>query len=554
MMPTNFREERLNQLLNECQNTVIEQILQPFGLSMAMFDDKDGGGVNTIHNARKGVYATQNEKEKFEQRGEYNSTKYHSHPGYVKENRDISVAKKEGTLIDDYTGQKIAPGEKVDLDHTIAAKTAHDDAGVYLAGLDPSDLVNDPSNLHATNSTINRSKKQKSMEQFIEDWKKNQPARQAKIKDLSAKEKLTEKEKKELEKLQNLEAFSPEQAMEIEKTAKRQYEKAVNKYYKSGKFAKSVAQDAAKTALTTAIQQALGKLLVVFAQSTFHEIKMFIKERTSSAQSIFEDIKQRLQRVFNTIIEKLKSWKEIAIDLKDGLLAGLFSSLITTFINVFATTAKRFIRAIREGIRSIIQSFKILFFRPKDMTQEEALKIVVKSLSGVFITTVGIIAETSLNAFLQGIPVIGQFSSIITPVLLGMMSGISIALISYLVDILFDLSHKSEREFESLLKLSDIQIQYASSLNEIADSFFQSAQGFSQLLKGNNIVMDLNQAMLFSNANIIEAGQMVFKQSGNAVNDRKMLVEDSIKQKNELSDLEREIHETQEWIKEKKQK
>ena len=281
---------------------------------------------------------------------------------------------------------------------------------------------------------------------------------------------------------------------------------------------------------------------------------MFIKERTSSAQSIFEDIKQRLQRVLNIIIEKLKSWKEIAIDLKDGLLAGLFSSLITTFINVFATTAKRFVRAIREGIRSIIQSFKILFFRPEGMTQEEALKFVIKSLSGVFITTVGIIAETSLNAFLQGIPVIGQFSSIITPVLLGMMSGISIALVSYLVDILFDLFHKSEREFDSLLNLSDIQTQYASRLNEIADSFLQSAQGFSQLIKSNNIVMDLNQALLFSNATMIEARQMVSEQSGSAVNDRKMLVDDSNKQKNELSDLEQEFHETQKWIKEKKQK
>ena len=44
------KEQRLQQLFVECQQQVISQIIGPFGLSQAMFEDRSGGNVTTEHN------------------------------------------------------------------------------------------------------------------------------------------------------------------------------------------------------------------------------------------------------------------------------------------------------------------------------------------------------------------------------------------------------------------------------------------------------------------------------------------------------------------------
>lgn len=550
--PSNFKEQRLQQLIDECQKTVLEQIIQPFGLSMAMFNDKDGGDVDTVHNVRKGVYATEKEKEKYDNRGEYNSSEYHSHKNYKKKNAEVKEQKESGNLQDAYTGKNVSPNSKVDLDHTISAKEAHDDAGAYLAEKNTKDLVNQASNLNATNSTINRAKKQKTTEEFIKDWEKKRPERQKKIEELSQKTQLTDKERKELEKLKKLEEFSPEEARKIEKAARKAYEKEINKYYKSGKFIKNTAKAAGMTAAKTAIQQAVGMLLVEFAQASFHEVKMFFKERSTSSKNIFKDIKDRLANVMSKVLEKLKKWKEIAQTMADGFLSGFFSSLVTTFINIFATTAKKFVRAIREGIRSLVQSFKLLFFRPQDMSEEDALKTVIKSLSGVFITTVGIAAETALNTFLQSVPVIGQFASVITPVLLGILSGISIALVSYLVDSLFDLFHKTEREFDSLLKISNLAIANGESIEIVFNNYIAMGRNFEEMQRQYDNVITSNTDIKKVYKDILDNNLHVLQSNSKVIGKQKAFIEGSSNHKTIVEKVSVSVNETEKWLNKKR--
>lgn len=45
-----MRDERLQKLFSDCQQQVISQIIGPFGLSVAMFEDRNGGNVTTVHN------------------------------------------------------------------------------------------------------------------------------------------------------------------------------------------------------------------------------------------------------------------------------------------------------------------------------------------------------------------------------------------------------------------------------------------------------------------------------------------------------------------------
>lgn len=484
--PSSYQERRLQQLFDECRDSVINQIIGPFGLSIAMFDDKDGGGVNTIHNVRGGVYASDVEKQRYNERGEYISTDYHADPAYINKNRENSEKQDRGQLVDDYTGNKVSINTSMDLDHSYSAKNIHDDPGRVLAGIEGKDLANKKTNLHATNSSINRSKGAKTMDQFIKDWEKGRGERQAKITELSSKDKLSDKECKELKKLKSLEEFSPDEAKRIADGAKKQYDKQVNnRYYTSGKFAKSMAKDAASTAVRTAIQQALGSVLIEFAKASFTEMKLFIRERKDSVINIFEDISSRLRRVMDRVIAKLRDWKEIATDLKDGLLSGLLASLTTTLVNVFATTAKRFVRAIREGFRSIVQAFKLLFFRPIEMTEDEALKLAVKALAGVVVTTIGIVAETSINSFLQTVPVVGQFASIVTPVLIGIVSGIGIALISYYVDSVFRIFQLSEENFKCICQSAALQENTMIISNKVAEQIIQMGNCYVDMIESN---------------------------------------------------------------------
>ena len=496
--PANFREQRLNQLFDECRNTILEQIMMPFGLSMIMFEDQDGGNINTIHNVRNGVFATVEEKEKFMKREPYDPHPYHDgNAKYRNFKKGSKEAQASGQLTDKYTGNPIDPGVQYHVDHVIPSEFIHNDAGVILAESNQTDLANNTANLAVTNPSINCSKNNKTMEQFVADWEKNRPERLQKIKELQSKgDNLTEAERKELSSLENIEEFSPEKAKKVAEEAKKQYEKTINKdYYTSKKFLKSAAKDIGMTAVKTALQQAIGKLLVEFVRACFHEIKMLIKER-DKIKNVFEDLKVRMKRILNKMIEKLKNWKDIAADLRDGLLAGAFASLTTTLINIFATTAKRFVRAIREGFRSLVQTFKLLFFRPADMTAEDAMKAIIKSLSSVFITTVGIAAEAALNTFIQGIPVLGQFASIITPVLIGIMSGISIALVSYLVDIGFDIFNKSERDFNNFLKIADTQMEVAEKWDQMLTVYVSNAETFSAMVERGDVIISTNDQIL----------------------------------------------------------
>jgi len=49
-----LRERRISELLESCRTQTLAQITGPFGLSPAMFDDKQGGNVTTTHNFEKG--------------------------------------------------------------------------------------------------------------------------------------------------------------------------------------------------------------------------------------------------------------------------------------------------------------------------------------------------------------------------------------------------------------------------------------------------------------------------------------------------------------------
>ena len=355
------------------------------------------------------------------------------------------------------------------------------------------------------------------MEKFIQDLEEKKEERRERIKELEGKDALTKDESDELNKLQQQEEFDPEIARKLDRQARKAIEKAESKAYykfikkdKNGKihlskFAKNQLKDGGKEAARNAIRAALGELLVVLVNQTFIEVKAVIKERKQATENVFVEIQNRLKRVVAKVLAKLKQWKENLKNMAEGFISGFCSSLVTTLINVFATTAKRFVRAIREGIFSLIKAFKILFFRPAEMPEEEAMKTVIKLLSGVAVTTLGIAAETAVNTFIQSVPLVGQFASIITPAVMGILTGIAIALISYYVDMVFHFAKMREETFKELLNAGKLQGVYAELLTKTGERFVSMGEAYERMIETNAEIMFSMDEVEVSGARILRA-------------------------------------------------
>ena len=231
-------------MIDECKSTILNTVAITFGVDKLLIQDKDGGNVDTIHNVRNkkygkeverqvydkktkkmitvkeriGVYSSNKEETNFISREEYDSTAYHSHQNYKDSNKKYKEMKENGQLHESTSGKKFNQNEKHDQDHTISGKEISDDPAVILAELYGPDLANVQSNLVAMYPSINRSKKAKTMDEYIEYWHKTQEKRQSQIKDLESKKDLSDKERKKLKSLKDIESFDEEKALnKIEK-------------------------------------------------------------------------------------------------------------------------------------------------------------------------------------------------------------------------------------------------------------------------------------------------------------------------------------------------
>ena len=139
-LQTQLPKEQSAKLFEQCAKNALDAVVGHFGLGAVVLNAKDGGNVNTTHNVRQGIYASEKERLAYENRGEYNPDEYHKDKGYIDINREQSVAKKAGQGVDYMTGERFAPNADTDLDHKVSAKTIHDDRARVLAEMSGAEL------------------------------------------------------------------------------------------------------------------------------------------------------------------------------------------------------------------------------------------------------------------------------------------------------------------------------------------------------------------------------------------------------------------------------
>ena len=399
-----LHDERLQQLMESCQQEVLRQIIGPFGLTPAMFDDKDGGNVTTQHNANQGIFAKESE-------------------GFERSNYDYSAAKRkkmsesvqDGSMTsqefeDKYTG-KMEPTRRTnsdgkqmmnaELDHTIPIKDIHAKGGWMKEKEGRTRLSSVEENLNYTTHQTNRSKSDKSPEEALSEEK----------------------------------GFDKERIDPIINKAKEAIAKELPSNSDRWKYhGKELANEGAKEAGKNALRQAFGILLHEFVNGSFSEIKILLNERKSE-QNLIDRLVDSLKRVMNRGIKKLNMALDAA--LKGGAQS-FISNLLTFLINNLITTSKKIVSITRESMHSLWRAIKLMANPPKDMSTLEITREVTKIIAVVVTTGLGMLLEESVKGFIMSIPILAPIADVLATALTAIMTGIAGALIVYGIDRLFD--------------------------------------------------------------------------------------------------------------------
>lgn len=400
----------------ELEKTVVHSLTTSFGLDFLLYRDKDGGDVDTVHNARAGVYATEVERTRYEQRGAYDSDAYHKHPDYIAKGRSDKAAQAAGTLRDSYRDVTMAPNEVRNVEHIVSGNEVHNDPGRVLAEIDGVELANQASNLCATTESINKSKKQTPTSEYLKRLPGHIASEEKRIANLEARlaslpqetpeqqdaaRRLQDKIRKSKDKLQQLKEIDPEKTAEMDRAAREDIEKRVNlTYYTSSKFLKSTAFAAGSSGLKLGARQALG----IVMGEVWLELREGLPRLVNKLEARF-DMKRFLRRL-KGLAKRIQArladrLADLMSALKEGVIGGTLASLTTTVLNIFLTSERAVVKIIREMWTYLVQAVKVIVFNPDRLNKSALGKRVGEVLSLGVATVIGSLIYGHLTALLQ---------------------------------------------------------------------------------------------------------------------------------------------------------
>lgn len=400
----------------QLERTVTNSLVTTFGLDFLFFEDKKGGDVDTIHNVRQGVFATEHEQQRYEQTEKYDSDPYHQATGYIDKGRADKADREAGTLKDAYSGETVAPGEKLDRDHTMSAVEIHNDAGRTLADLSGVDLANRESNLNSTSATVNRSKGAKPVQQWLGELDANIERQELALNKARAKlatmqqntpdERDKYRQQEEMIKagearVEKLRGVDREEMAKKDAEARAAYEKEVNwTYYTSNKFFRSSAVAAAQSGMKMGARQVLGLVLAEIWFELREQVPVMVAQARSKFQleALMRDIRETLGAIRERLHARMADfWTEF----KNSAIAGVLSSVTTTVVNIFLTSEKMVVKLIREMWSHLVKAIKLIAFNPEQLTAVDLTKAVAEVLSFGIASVLGAVVYTEALAVLQ---------------------------------------------------------------------------------------------------------------------------------------------------------
>lgn len=442
-------------LVEACKTSAMNIITSQFGLASLFIDSRDGGSVTTLYNFDEGITSTETDKLKYQSYKSNNddSKKFKYVRKEVGYDKNFPKMRKEHfktneQVIDAYTGKVLPKDRRTQLDHIVSAKEIESNSKnhLFLSTEERANMAIKDTNLAFTSESINTSKQDKSMSEFLETKKRGKG--------------ITNKERYEIDE---------KKAMEKDKIARKAIKAEINKATFK-KYSTELLQTGAKDAAKMALYSSLGVVLREFLQAVFQTIKeIFANYKNESLKELFARFKTKIQGV----VEKLKrEWKDIFSNSIEGAITAFFSNLLVFAINLFATTLKKLVSMIRAGFVSLVQAVKIMVNPPENMTFEEAsyqaAKIMIAGLIGA--ASLGLAA--AVEKFLQAIPGLQPImmfpipflenqtvSDVLAVTLTSVLAGVLTTIVIYSMDKFKDNNKKSTLQIQ-LVRKSGLVVEY----------------------------------------------------------------------------------------------
>lgn len=349
---------------------------------------------------------------------------------YKEANKAMKQQHQDGTLTDGYTGKTMEATDKPNLDHVVPRKELYDNVRRKQAGIDTKDLANKEENLVPTNESLNKSKKEKSNKQYVEEREQREDTLKKKAD--AAHEKIEKSNKSEVEKRLEHEKvdkrlqdkLDADDKMMMDADAKAR--KAINKDIAVG-VAKQTAKKAGKDALKAMAVSALFDLL----KSIMNGLVRFFKEKHKTFKLFLAEMKESIKRFISHISSFVRTGASSVIGT---VLSEIFGPVVSMF--------KKLASFIKQGVSSLVEAVHYLTAKenkdkPLSIKIAQVGKIVTAGLTAAGAIIGGELIEKALlqiPVMAVEIPLLGSLANITGMFLASLLCGVVGAIVINRID------------------------------------------------------------------------------------------------------------------------
>jgi hypothetical protein len=430
---------------------------------------------------------------------------------YKSASKEMKEQQRLGKLKDAYTGKRLKPEDKVNIDHVKSRKLEFYNPRRRQAGLSVADAVNKKENLQPTNEALNKSKGAKSNREYIE----NRKIREKELieQNKRANKKIDESNKSDADKhwqkeknnkrLKDKLAANDKLMMQADKKA----EQAINKDIYIN-VTKRVGEKAGKDALKAMAVSAMFSLL----KEIMNGMVRFFKTKSKSFYRFLSEMKESIRAFISKILGVLQTG---ASTLLGTIVSEIFGPIVSLF--------KKLASLIKQGVSTVVNAVNYLRDKknrdkPFAVKIAQIGKIIVAGLVGGSAVILGDVFEKillTIPGMQIEIPLIGTLANIIGLFLSSLISGLIGAIVLNLVDKFIAKKLKEEstkkiidkknKTMECQNRYRDITEQHVVAtrknvFNDIADRHIQAIEIMQKSLK--NITKESETGCLNKTENI----------------------------------------------------
>ena len=380
-----------DDILDQCRDVAIQRAMASFFLSNTM---------NAIDNKSAAKYENLSEsyKEYGDRIGGHN---IRSHENFsAMQNQRAEAQKEFRPLEDGYNKDATLNPHDADIEHVISAKDIYGSTLLRAGTTDKEliDAMNDAGNLVFTNSSVNRSKRDVPLGEFMEKSVPHPDKPGVRVMTINGEQyELNEKDCQE---------------------ALDKAEKVLAQHKNSA--AVEIGMTAVKTGATMAIQQVVGMIVVETIDIFMDEIKTFSKEfKLFDEKGMVQNVKELNDRLTQRLHQRFEE-REIWTRAKSlGIEAGI-SGALSVIPQILISTVTKLpafaLGLVREGTLSCVRCVRIM--ASNDENKLQSISIIMASTASAVI---GLYVSRVISTGVSTVPLLNKFNSQITSILSGLI-------------------------------------------------------------------------------------------------------------------------------------